>query len=102
MSGKSRMLRSVAGSIFFASQCAAALSRTADMLVRNCTKMGTEVLYIEIVIESVSFARRRNGEEWKLNELRSSQSRVSIEATMSAQGQTLRSQSSPTAQFVRY
>ena len=43
---------------------------TADMLVRNL-KMGTEVLYIEIVMKCESFALRRNGEEWKLNELRS-------------------------------
>ena len=55
------MLRSVAGSIFFASQCAAALSSTADMLVRNCTKMGTEVLYMEIVMECGSFAGGRSG-----------------------------------------
>jgi hypothetical protein len=50
------MLRSVAGSIFLASQCAPALSSTADMLVRNYTKMGTEVLYMEIVMECGSFA----------------------------------------------
>ena len=38
---------------------------TADMLVRNCTKMGTEVLYIEIVIECSilwSKAKRRRAE----------------------------------------
>src|SRR5665811_1341026 len=58
------MLRSVAGSIFFASQCAAALSSTADMLVRNCTKMGTEVLYMEIVMECGSFA---GGDETERN-----------------------------------
>src|ERR1035437_10512724 len=50
MSGKSRMLSSVAGSIFFASQCAAAVSSTADALVRNCTKIGTKILYMEIVM----------------------------------------------------
>ena len=55
------MLRSVAGSIFFVSQCAAALSSTADMLVRNCTKMGAEVLYMEIVMECGSFAGGRSG-----------------------------------------
>jgi hypothetical protein len=63
------MLRSVAGSIFFASQCAAALSSTVDMLVRNCTKMGTEVLYIEIVMKCGSFGGRLNAEERKLSGL---------------------------------
>jgi tRNA-dihydrouridine synthase len=49
-------------------RCAAALSSTADMLVRNCTKMGTEVLYMEIVIKCRSFAGERNEKKWKLSE----------------------------------
>src|SRR6266852_1412582 len=64
------MLRSAAGSIFFASQCAAALSGTADMLVRKCTKMGTELLYMEIVMECGSFAGGTKRKERKLSELR--------------------------------
>src|ERR1035437_9046911 len=64
------MLRSVAGSIFFASQCAAALSSTADMLVRNCTNMGTEILYMEIVMECGSCAGEQNEKELKLTERR--------------------------------
>ena len=60
------MLRSVAGSIFFASQCAAALSSTADMLVRNYTKMGTEILYMEIVMGCGSFAGGKTGRSGNL------------------------------------
>jgi hypothetical protein len=50
MSGESRAFSSTVGSIFFASAWAAALSSTADKLVRNCTKMGADALYIEMVI----------------------------------------------------
>ena len=50
MSGASRVLSSTAGSTFLASAKAAALSSTAERLVRNCTKIGTEVLYIEMVM----------------------------------------------------
>src|SRR5262245_42387718 len=50
MSGASRVLSSTDGSTFLASAKAAALSSTAERLVRNCTKMGTEVLYIEMVM----------------------------------------------------
>ena len=41
------------------------MSSTADMLVRNCTKMGTEILYMEIVMERGSFAwgTKRKGAE---------------------------------------
>jgi len=39
------------------------------MLVRNCTKMGTEVLYIEIVMKCGSFGGRLNAEERKLSGL---------------------------------
>src|ERR1700739_348460 len=51
MSGNSRAPSSAAGSIFLASQCAAALSRTAARAVRNWTKIGTEILYIETVMK---------------------------------------------------
>ena len=50
MSGASRVFSSTDGSIFLASQKAAALSSTADRLVRNCTKMGAEILYMEMVV----------------------------------------------------
>src|SRR5215510_10759320 len=50
MSGASRVLSSTDGSTFLASAKAAALSSTAERLVRNCTKIGTEVLYIEMVM----------------------------------------------------
>src|SRR6516165_6926869 len=50
MSEKSRAPSSACGSIFLASQWAAALSSTAPRAVRNCTKIGTEILYIETVI----------------------------------------------------
>jgi hypothetical protein len=50
MSGASRVLSSTAGSTFFASAYAAALSSTADRLVRNCRKTGTEALYMEMVM----------------------------------------------------
>ena len=44
MSGASRVFSSTDGSIFFASAKATALSSTADRLVRNCTKIGTDDL----------------------------------------------------------
>src|ERR1700722_6065153 len=50
MSGVSRVFNRTAGSIFFVSAWAAALSNTADKLVRNCTKMGADALYREMVI----------------------------------------------------
>src|SRR6516225_8797852 len=50
MSEKSRAPSSARGSICLASQWAAALSSTAPRAVRNCTKIGTEILYIETVI----------------------------------------------------
>ena len=42
-----------------AALAAAVLSSTADRLVRNCTKMGTEILYMEMVVitHSPSFTR---------------------------------------------
>src|ERR1700675_1586833 len=55
MSGVSRVFNSTAGSIFLASAWAAALSSTADRLVRNCTKMGADALYMERAIGVVSF-----------------------------------------------
>jgi hypothetical protein len=51
MSGKRRVFKSTAGSIFFASAWAAALSSQPDRLVRNCTKIGTDALYMDIVME---------------------------------------------------
>ena len=50
MSGARRVFSSTDGSIFLASAKAAALSSTADRLVRNCTKMGTEILYMEMAV----------------------------------------------------
>src|SRR3984957_183793 len=50
ISGLSRVFNRTAGSIFLASAWAAALSSTADKLVRNCTKMGADALYMEMVI----------------------------------------------------
>jgi hypothetical protein len=50
MSGNSRALSSADGSIFFASQWAAALSSTTPNAVRNWTKIGTEILYIDTVM----------------------------------------------------
>src|SRR5712672_4317106 len=55
MSGVSRVLNRTAGSIFLASAWAAALSSTADKLVRNCTKMGADTWYMETVIGIESF-----------------------------------------------
>jgi hypothetical protein len=51
MSGKSRMLRKKLGSSCFASICAIALSIHSDWAVRNCTKIGTDTLYMETVME---------------------------------------------------
>jgi hypothetical protein len=61
MSGNSRVLSIAAGSIFFASQWAAALSSTAPSDVRNCTKIGTEILYIEMVMDRPRLLLRRVG-----------------------------------------
>jgi len=44
------MFRSTDGSTFFASACAAALSKTDDRLVRNCTKIGADALNMDIVM----------------------------------------------------
>src|SRR5712671_5896420 len=44
------MLRKKLGSSCFASTCAATLSIQPDWAVRNCTKIGTDTVYIEIVI----------------------------------------------------
>src|SRR5262249_57908022 len=55
MSGASRALSSTDGSTFFASAKAAALSSTADKLVRNCTKIGTDDLYMEMVMAGCPF-----------------------------------------------
>ena len=41
-----------AGSICLASAWAAALPSTAESAVRSCTKIGTETLYIEMVMEA--------------------------------------------------
>src|SRR3984893_8424359 len=51
MSGKSRMLRKKLGSSCFASICATALSIHSDWAVRNCTKIGTDTLYMETAME---------------------------------------------------
>src|SRR5216684_338234 len=40
-----------AGSIFLASAWVAALSSTAESAVKSCTKIGTETLYMEMVME---------------------------------------------------
>src|SRR5712691_9490532 len=61
MSGVSRVFNSTAGSIFLASAWAAALSSTADKLVRNCTKMGADALYREMVIGLESFGTEAAG-----------------------------------------
>ncbi len=53
MSGVSRVVSSTDGSIFLLSAKAAALSSTAERLPRNCTKIGTEALYIEMVIARI-------------------------------------------------
>jgi hypothetical protein len=61
MSGVSRVFNRTAGSIFFVSAWAAALSNTADKLVRNCTKMGADALYREMVIGLESFGTQVAG-----------------------------------------
>src|SRR3954453_224948 len=53
MSGKSRILRKKLASRFLAAICATALSIQPDCALRNCTKIGTDILYIEIVMECV-------------------------------------------------
>jgi hypothetical protein len=45
------MLRKKLGSSCFASICATALSIHSDWAVRNCTKIGTDTLYMETVME---------------------------------------------------
>src|SRR5216684_1337348 len=60
MSGERRVLKSTDGSTFFASAKAAALSRSADRLVRNCTKIGTDAWYMEMVIGIVLGLRNAN------------------------------------------
>src|SRR5260370_9729486 len=61
MSGKSRMLRKKLGSSCFASICATALSIHPDWAVRNCTKIGTDTLYMETVIGMRSSPWGKNG-----------------------------------------
>src|SRR4051812_41980464 len=53
MSGKSRILRKKLASRFLAAICATVLSIQPDCALRNCTKIGTDILYIEIVMECV-------------------------------------------------
>src|SRR5687767_4276940 len=50
MSGKNRMLKRKLGSSCLASMCATALSMQFDWPARNCAKIGTDTLYMEIVI----------------------------------------------------
>src|SRR4051812_14301448 len=57
MSGASRMLIRKFGSICLACACASALSMQADSAVRNCTNIGTEILYIETVMDFPSELR---------------------------------------------
>ena len=45
------MLRKKLGSSCFVSICAIALSIHSDWAVRNCTKIGTDNLYMETVME---------------------------------------------------
>src|SRR6202521_5461093 len=47
MSGERRKVRSAAGSILRAAQCAAALSRIVEMLPRICSTGGTAAWYME-------------------------------------------------------
>ena len=47
------MLRKKLGSSCFASIWATALSIAPFWAVRNCTKIGTDTLYIEMVMDSV-------------------------------------------------
>src|ERR1700676_1179774 len=95
MSGKRRVFKSTAGSIFFASAYPAALSSQADRLVRNCTKIGTDALYMEIVMErslrvgcrradklpGSSAQRHRTAEKTRiLNDARRSRAKVAFRA----------------------
>ena len=45
------LARKTDGSIFVASTCASNLSSSEHKLVKNCTKIGTDALYMEMVIE---------------------------------------------------
>src|SRR5436309_11469783 len=79
MSGASRMFRSTDGSIFFASAKAAALSSTADKLVKNWRKIGTDALYIEIVMAvPSSMGCMRNLTQTGVSSNRSSQDQAGI------------------------
>src|SRR5215813_4541084 len=51
MSGASRAFTKTAGSIFFASACAAPLARMTDRFSRPRAKIGTEAWYIESVMD---------------------------------------------------
>src|SRR5215468_6850075 len=55
MSGANRMLRKKLGSSCLASIAACNLSMQFDWAVRNCTKIGTEHLYMEMGIWNASF-----------------------------------------------
>src|SRR5262249_40128802 len=73
MSGARRVLSSTAGSTFFASAYAAALSSTADRLVRNCTNTGTGDLYMEMgMAGGPSIACIGRKQAWRAYRLRES------------------------------